>query len=95
VSNPKGRGLPLEKRMRHDYHFVDSLARGTLTPIGRMISLEQIDTVAEQPRRQMGDLKDLVASIKEKGVLEPILVRRQGARFAPRRWPHLRAALRR
>ncbi len=80
-NNIKSRGLPLEKRMRHDYHFVDSLARGTLTPIGRMVSLEQIETVPEQPRRQMGDLKDLVASIKEKGVLEPILVRRQGARF--------------
>ncbi len=67
--------------MRHDHHFVDSLSRGALAPIGRMISLEQIDTVPDQPRRQMGDLKDLVASIKEKGVLEPILVRRNGARF--------------
>jgi ParB family transcriptional regulator, chromosome partitioning protein len=81
VSNSKSRGLPIEKRMRHDYHFVDSLARGALTPVGRMISLEQVETVPDQPRRQMGDLKDLVASIKEKGVLEPILVRRQGARY--------------
>ena len=81
MSNTKSRGLPIEKRMRHDHHFVDSLARGALTPIGRMVSLDQIDTVPEQPRRQMGDLKDLVASIKEKGVLEPILVRRQGTRF--------------
>jgi ParB family chromosome partitioning protein len=67
--------------MRHDHHFVDSLSRGALAPIGRMISLEQIDTIPDQPRRQMGDLKDLVASIKEKGVLEPILVRRHGPRF--------------
>lgn len=81
MSNTKGRGLPLEKRMRHDHHFVDSLSRGALAPIGRMISLEQIDTIPDQPRRQMGDLKDLVASIKEKGVLEPILVRRHGPRF--------------
>ena len=81
MSNSKNRGLPLEKRMRHDHHFVDSLSRGALAPIGRMISLEQIDTIPDQPRRQMGDLKDLVASIKEKGVLEPILVRRNGPRF--------------
>jgi ParB family transcriptional regulator, chromosome partitioning protein len=67
--------------MRHDHHFVDSLARGALTPVGRMIAMDQIDTVPEQPRRQMGDLADLVASIKEKGVLEPILVRREGVRY--------------
>ena len=81
MSNNKTRGLPQEKRMRHDYHFVDSLTRGALSPVGRMISLEQIETLADQPRRQMGDLKDLVASIKEKGVLEPILVRREGGRY--------------
>jgi ParB family chromosome partitioning protein len=75
------RGLPVQKRMRHDHHFVDSLARGTLAPVGRMISMEQIDPVSGQPRRQMGDLSDLVASIKEKGVLEPILVRRDGVRY--------------
>ncbi len=80
-STTKMRGLPIEKRMRHDHHFVDSLTRGTLTPVGRMISMDQIDTVPEQPRRQMGDLADLVASITEKGVLEPILVRRDGVRF--------------
>jgi len=67
--------------MRHDHHFVDSLTRGTLTPVGRMIAMDQLDTVPEQPRRQMGDLADLVASIKEKGVLEPILVRRDGVRY--------------
>jgi len=82
VSNTtKVRGLPLQKKMRHDHHFVDSLTRGALTPVGRMISIDQIDTVPEQPRRQMGNLADLVASIKEKGVLEPILVRREGVRF--------------
>ena len=80
-STTKMRGLPLQKRMRHDHHFVDSLTRGALTPVGRMIALDQIDTLPEQPRRQMGNLSDLVASIKEKGVLEPILVRRDGVRF--------------
>lgn len=80
-STTKMRGLPLQKRMRHDHHFVDSLTRGALAPVGRMIALDQIDTLPEQPRRQMGNLADLVASIKEKGVLEPILVRRDGIRY--------------
>lgn len=77
----KMRGLPAQKRMRHDHHFVDSLARGALTPVGRMIAMEQIEPFQEQPRRQMGDLEDLVASIKEKGILEPILVRKDGIRY--------------
>jgi len=67
--------------MRHDHHFVESLSRGNLAPIGRSIAIDQIDTLADQPRRQLGDLKDLVASIKEKGVLEPLLVRRVGVRY--------------
>jgi ParB family chromosome partitioning protein len=71
----------VEKRMRHDHHFVESLTRGNLAPIGRAISIEQIETLPDQPRRQMGDLRDLVASIKEKGVLEPLLVRKVGARY--------------
>ena len=46
-----------------------------------MIPTEQVDALPEQPRRQMGDLRDLVASIKEKGILEPILVRKEGGRY--------------
>jgi len=82
VSDPtRMRGLPAQKRMRHDHHFVDSLARGALTPVGRMVAIDQIEAVPDQPRRQMGDLGDLVASIKEKGILEPILVRKHGVRY--------------
>ena len=82
MSNPtKVRGLPAQRRMRHDHHFVDSLARGTLTPVGKMVAMDQIEPFPEQPRRQLGNLADLVASIQEKGVLEPILVRRDGIRY--------------
>src|SRR5438876_630878 len=34
-----------------------------------------------QPRQRMGDLTELVASVREKGILEPILVRPAGSRF--------------
>jgi len=62
--------------MRHDVHFVDQLAAPQTQTIGRMIELTSLAPNPQQPRREIGDLTDLVASIKEKGVLEPILVRR-------------------
>lgn len=69
------RGLPLRMKMRHSAHFVDELTSRHETPVGRLLPLSAIDPNPEQPRTQMGDLADLVQSIREKGVLEPILVR--------------------
>lgn len=68
-------GLPDELSMRHDYHYVDLISNRSTGPRIRMITIEKIDASARQPRNQLGDLKDLTASIKEKGILEPILVR--------------------
>jgi ParB family chromosome partitioning protein len=67
--------------MRHDTHYVDQLTRPSGAPFGRLIPLEDIDPNPNQPRQAMGDLSELVASIREKGILEPILVRPVGARF--------------
>jgi ParB family chromosome partitioning protein len=67
--------------MRHDYHFVDYLSTGPSQSIGRMIPIDLLIPNPDQPRRSFGDLGDLVASIKEKGVLEPILVRAAGEKF--------------
>jgi ParB family chromosome partitioning protein len=61
--------------MRHDTHFVEELTARHETPVGRMIPLSAIEPDPGQPRSTMGDLGDLVVSIREKGVLEPILVR--------------------
>jgi ParB family chromosome partitioning protein len=61
--------------MRHDTHFVEELTARHEVPIGRMIPLSAIEPDPGQPRSTMGDLGDLVASIRDKGVLEPILVR--------------------
>jgi ParB family transcriptional regulator, chromosome partitioning protein len=77
VSDParKRGGLPLRVKMRHDTHFVEELTARHETPVGKMVPLSTIEPDPNQPRSTMGDLDELVASIRDKGVLEPILVR--------------------
>ena len=67
--------------MRHDVHYVEALAQSAGTPIGRMVAIEKIDPNPNQPRQVMGDLSELIASIGEKGILEPLVVRQRGDRF--------------
>lgn len=69
------RGLPSGLRMRHDAHYVEELAQHRPTPVGRMIALDKLDPNPDQPRVEIGDLTELTASIIEKGVLEPLLVK--------------------
>lgn len=71
----KLRGLPQSKRMRHDAHFVEEITSARSESIGRMIDIRRIVPNPHQPRREFGDLSEMVASVKEKGILEPILVR--------------------
>jgi len=61
--------------MRHDAHYVEELAQHRPTPVGRLIATDKLDPNPEQPRVEIGDLAELTASIKEKGVLEPLLVK--------------------
>ncbi len=75
------RGLPLTMRMRHDEHYVDTLTNPAGAPIGRLAPIDQIDPNPDQPRQVMGDLSELMASIAEKGVIEPLIVRQRGGRF--------------
>jgi ParB family chromosome partitioning protein len=67
--------------MRHDEHYVDALSSSAAAPIGRMAPIDQIDPNPNQPRQVMGDLSELMASIAEKGIIEPVVVRQRGARF--------------
>ncbi|MDR1988850.1 MAG: ParB/RepB/Spo0J family partition protein [Acidobacteriaceae bacterium] len=67
--------------MRHDEHYVEALAASAGTPVGRVVAIDQIDPNPDQPRQVMGDLSDLIASISEKGVIEPLIVRQRGDRF--------------
>jgi len=69
------RGLPDKSKMRHDAHFVEELVKRSTTHVGQYLPLSVIDPNPEQPRSQLGNLEELTASIREKGVLEPILVR--------------------
>ena len=70
------RGLPGDFKLRHDAHYVEQLAaRSSGAPIGRLIPIERLEPNPTQPRVEIGDLADLVESIKAVGVLEPILVR--------------------
>jgi ParB family transcriptional regulator, chromosome partitioning protein len=75
------RGLPDFISMRHDEHYVETLAASAGTPIGRLIPIDRIDPNPDQPRQVMGDLSELMASIAEKGILEPLVVRQRGERF--------------
>lgn len=75
------RGLPDSISMRHDEHYVEALAASAGTPVGRLVPIELIDPNPNQPRQVMGDLSDLIASISEKGVIEPLIVRQRGERF--------------
>jgi ParB family chromosome partitioning protein len=68
--------------MRHDSHYVEELTRRSGRHIGSMLPLELIEPNAEQPRTQLGNIEELAASVREKGVLEPILVRQ----IAPNRY---------
>jgi len=67
--------------MRHDEHYVEALAASAGAPIGRLIPIELIDPNPNQPRQVMGDLSELIASIGEKGIIEPLVVRPRGERF--------------
>ena len=69
------RGLPIRVKMRHGAHFVDELSRRSESPVGKLLPLSSIQPNVDQPRSDPGDLSDLIASVREKGVLEPILVR--------------------
>lgn len=75
------RGLPGSIAMRHDEHYVEALAASAGTPVGRMVSIDQLEPNPQQPRQVMGDLSELIASIAEKGIIEPLVVRQRGDRF--------------
>jgi len=75
------RGLPMSLKMRHDAHYVEALASSAGSPIGRLVPIELVDPNPDQPRQAMGDLSELKASIAEKGIIEPLIVRQRGGRY--------------
>ena len=75
------RGLPETLRMRHDEHYVEALSTTTIDPVGRMVPIDLIDPNPGQPRQVMGDLSELMASVAEKGIIEPLVVRPKNGRY--------------
>jgi len=71
----KKAGLPVTLKMRHDAHYIDQLTSYSGAAVGRMIRVDEIRPNPEQPRKALGDLRELTESVREKGVLEPLLVR--------------------
>ncbi|HTS70857.1 MAG TPA: ParB/RepB/Spo0J family partition protein [Terriglobia bacterium] len=68
-------GLPVTVKMRHNSHYVEEMISRSGAAIGRMIPVEQIQPNADQPRKELGEMDGLTESVREKGVLEPLLVR--------------------
>lgn len=71
------RGLPTGIKMRHDSHYVEELARNYRS-VGKIVPINKIAPNPEQPRVEIGDLTELSGSIKQNGVLEPLLVKPNG-----------------
>ena len=80
MQKSKKTGLPDSVKMRHDTHFVELITSRPTGPRVRMISIESIDPNPRQARSELGNIDELMLSIKEKGVLEPILVRPKAGR---------------
>ncbi len=68
-------------RMKHDRHLVEELSSRSRIPVIRSIPAEKIIAGEFQPRKEMGDLEDLAQSIREKGILEPVIVRPKDGQF--------------
>lgn len=75
------RGLPETLRMRHDEHYVETLTTTSGDPVGRMVPIDLLDPNPNQPRQVMGDLSELMASVAEKGIIEPLVVRHRAGRY--------------
>src|SRR5258708_1144781 len=74
-------GLPSAARSPHAQPLVEALTSSGGAPLGRLVKIDGLDPNPNQPRQVMGDLSELMASIAEKGIIEPIIVRQRGGRF--------------
>lgn len=70
-------GLPPAFRMRHQRHYVEQLMGDAPIKTVRDIAVADI----EAPPEEMADLQELEQSIRRMGVLEPLLVARQGTSY--------------
>lgn len=75
----KRTGLPERVGLRpRGKHYVADLAPDESGTRQRIIPIAQIHPNPDQPRQRIGALEPLAASIRDQGILQPILVRRLG-----------------
>lgn len=74
-------GLPPSYRMRADAHYVDQLTRRSPDVPMRLIAVDDIDEPRTASPADRGDLRPLVKSIAEHGVVQPLLVLKDGSRY--------------
>lgn len=75
----KRTGLPEKVALKpRDSHYVAGLAPDEPRVRHRMIPTAQIHPNPDQPRQRIGALEPLATSIRDQGILQPILVRRLG-----------------
>jgi len=72
-------GLPKTYRSRHDPHYVEQLGTSAAMPLLRMLPTAQIDAANLPDAALVEELRD---SIAQHGLLQPLLVRAHGGRFA-------------
>ena len=81
MQKAKKTGLPDDVTMRHDNHYVDLIEEKLYGPRIRMLPISKIDPSPHQARTELGNIEELMASIKEKGILQPIIVREKNNRY--------------
>lgn len=75
----KRTGLPEKVGLKpRDSHYVAGLVPDEPGARHRMIPTSQIHPNPDQPRQRIGALEPLATSIRDQGILQPILVRRLG-----------------
>jgi ParB family chromosome partitioning protein len=81
MAKAKKVGLPDFVKSKFDNHFVEEISARTRTPVIRNIPIDKLVTNTLQPRKDFGDLMEMADSIKEKGILEPVLIRPRNEKF--------------
>ena len=75
-------GLPVTLKMRHDAHYVETLTSFSGASIGRMIPTDKIRPNPEQPRKALGDLRELTGFDSREGRAGTVA----GALYSARRY---------
>ncbi len=86
------KGLPKNFVSRYQNDYVEELMNEKIAYKVKELDVKKVKPDATQPRKLFDEesLKELSSSIKEKGILEPILVRKEGGSYiivsGERRW---------